>query len=104
MMKNVLNKLESLRIAFVASIGFTVIFASTAFAQLPAPAVPAAPGVSTPTAEVERVVVTGSNNSHGGRDRAESSGYVTGRKISRNSVSGMPPTCRSSSRRRRAEP
>jgi Outer membrane cobalamin receptor protein len=40
-------------------VGFPLIFASNAFAQLPAPAgpAPAAPG----TAEVERVVVTGSN-------------------------------------------
>jgi hypothetical protein len=35
--------------------------ASSAFAQLPAPVVPAAPGAPAPTAEVERVVVTGSN-------------------------------------------
>jgi iron complex outermembrane receptor protein len=59
MTKNVLNKLGFLGAAFVASVGFPLIFASNAFAQLPAPAgpAPAAPG----TAEVERVVVTGSN-------------------------------------------
>src|SRR6188472_478350 len=59
MTKNVLNKLGFLGAVFVASVGFPLIFASNAFAQLPAPAgpAPAAPG----TAEVERVVVTGSN-------------------------------------------
>jgi outer membrane receptor protein involved in Fe transport len=61
MTKNVLSKLGFLRALFVASVGFPLIFASNAFAQLPAPAVPAAPGVPAPTAEVERVVVTGSN-------------------------------------------
>src|SRR6266496_3999693 len=56
MTKNVLNKLGFLGAALVASVGFPLIFASNAFAQLPAPAAPAAP-----TAEVERVIVTGSN-------------------------------------------
>src|SRR3954471_15913344 len=46
-----------LRAAFVATIGFHLVFASNAFAQLPAPAAPA----TGATAEVERVVVTGSN-------------------------------------------
>src|SRR5439155_624011 len=45
---------------FVATVGFPLIFASNAFAQLPAPPAPA-PGAPAPTAEVERVVVTGSN-------------------------------------------
>jgi outer membrane receptor protein involved in Fe transport len=46
----------------MASVGFPLILASNAFAQLPAPAVPAEPGAPPPsTAEVERVVVTGSN-------------------------------------------
>src|SRR5438046_2879659 len=49
------------RVALVATVGFPLIFASNAFAQLPAPAVPAAPGAPAPTAEVERVIVTGSN-------------------------------------------
>src|SRR6266511_1351392 len=61
MTKNVLNKLGFLGAIFVATVGFPLIFASNAFAQLPAPAVPAAPGVAAPTAEVERVIVTGSN-------------------------------------------
>src|ERR1041385_2455425 len=61
MTKNVLNKLGFLGAAFVATVGFPLIFASNAFAQLPAPAVPAAPGAPAPTAEVERVIVTGSN-------------------------------------------
>src|SRR6184192_870259 len=58
MTKNVLNKLGFLGAALVASVGFPLIFASNVFAQLPAPAQPSAPA---PTAEVERVVVTGSN-------------------------------------------
>jgi iron complex outermembrane receptor protein len=60
MTKNVLNKLGFLGAALVATVGFPLIFASNAFAQLPAPAAPA-PGAPAPTAEVERVVVTGSN-------------------------------------------
>ena len=48
------------RVALVASVGFPLIFASSASAQLPAPAVPAQPGAA-PSAEVERVIVTGSN-------------------------------------------
>jgi iron complex outermembrane receptor protein len=58
MTKNVLNKIGFFRSAFIVSVGFPLIFASNAFAQLPAPAVPASPA---PTAEVERVIVTGSN-------------------------------------------
>src|SRR5919201_5682524 len=60
MTKNVLNKLGFLGAALVASVGFPLIFASNVLAQLPAPAAPA-PGGPAPTAEVERVVVTGSN-------------------------------------------
>src|ERR671937_1813655 len=60
MTKNVLNKLGFLGTALIASLGFPLIFASNVFAQLPAPAAPA-PGAPAPTAEVERVVVTGSN-------------------------------------------
>jgi len=46
----------------MAGVGFPLILASNAFAQLAAPAVPAEPGAPPPsTAEVERVVVTGSN-------------------------------------------
>src|SRR5438045_7986889 len=61
MTKSVLNKLGFLGAIFVASVGFPLIFASNAFAQLPASAVPAAPGAPAPSAEVERVIVTGSN-------------------------------------------
>ncbi|PYK08124.1 MAG: hypothetical protein DME65_14665 [Verrucomicrobia bacterium] len=61
MTKNVLNKLGFLRTAFIASVGLPLIFASNAFAQLPAPAAPAPPGAPAPSAEVERVIVTGSN-------------------------------------------
>ena len=58
MITNASIKLRSLRVAFVASAGIPFVLASNAFAQLPAPAAPAA---SPTTAEVERVVVTGSN-------------------------------------------
>src|SRR6266545_975132 len=61
MTKNVLNKLGFLGAVFVAAVGFPLIFASSASAQLPAPAVPAQPGAPAPSAEVERVIVTGSN-------------------------------------------
>src|ERR671937_1692241 len=61
MTKNVLNKLGFFGAALVATVGLPLIFASNAFAQLPAPAAPAAPGAPAPTAEVERVIVTGSN-------------------------------------------
>src|SRR6266403_445682 len=61
MTKNVLNKLGFLRAVFVAAVGFPLIFASSASAQLPAPAVPANPAAPAPQAEVERVIVTGSN-------------------------------------------
>ncbi|HMF45944.1 MAG TPA: TonB-dependent receptor plug domain-containing protein [Candidatus Udaeobacter sp.] len=46
----------------MASVGFSLTLASNALGQLPAPAVPAEPGAAAPSAaEVERVVVTGSN-------------------------------------------
>src|ERR1700730_9996572 len=50
--------LKALRLACVASAGIPFVLGSNTFAQLPAPAAPAA---SPTTAEVERVVVTGSN-------------------------------------------
>src|SRR5258708_8716252 len=59
MTKNVLNKLGFLGAVSMAAVGFPLIFASSASAQLPAPAVPANP--AAPSAEVERVIVTGSN-------------------------------------------
>ena len=61
--KHMLRKLRFLRVAPLASIGSAVaglIFVSNAIGQLPAPAVPP-PGGPASTAEVERVVVTGSN-------------------------------------------
>jgi iron complex outermembrane receptor protein len=54
--KTVITKL--VRAAFPAGVGLCLAFASNASAQLPAPA---APSGSPGTAEVERVVVTGSN-------------------------------------------
>src|ERR1700756_1193151 len=62
MIKNALKTFRFVRLALMAGVGFPFILASNAFAQLPAPAVPAEPGAAAPsTAEVERVVVTGSN-------------------------------------------
>src|SRR5438128_8852271 len=61
MTHNALKTFRFVRLALMASVGFPFILASNAFAQLPAPAVPAAPGAPAPSAEVERVVVTGSN-------------------------------------------
>ena len=62
MTKNALKTSRFLRLALMAGVGFPFILASNAFAQLAAPAVPAEPGAPAPsTAEVERVVVTGSN-------------------------------------------
>src|SRR5262252_2525869 len=62
MTQNALKTFRFVRLALMAGVGFPLILASNAFAQLPAPAVPAEPGAPLPsTAEVERVVVTGSN-------------------------------------------
>jgi iron complex outermembrane receptor protein len=62
MTQNALKTLRFVRLALMAGVGFPLILASNAFAQLPAPAVPAEPGAPAPgAAEVERVVVTGSN-------------------------------------------
>jgi iron complex outermembrane receptor protein len=66
MIKNVLNKFGFARIALVASVGFPFVIASNAFAQA-APPPPPPPGAAAPAApapgaaEVERVIVTGSN-------------------------------------------
>src|SRR5215831_3974832 len=62
MTRNALKTFTFVRLALLAGVGVPFILASNAFAQLPAPAVPAEPGAAAPsTAEVERVVVTGSN-------------------------------------------
>ncbi len=60
MTQNALKTFRFVRLALMASVGFPFILASNAFAQLPAPAVQSAPGAA-PSAEVERVIVTGSN-------------------------------------------
>src|SRR6266478_6551892 len=60
MTQNALTTFRFVRLALMASVGFPFILASNAFAQLPAPAAQTAPGAA-PSAEVERVVVTGSN-------------------------------------------
>src|SRR5437773_1256555 len=63
MTQNALKTFRFVRLALMAAVGFPFILASNAFAQLPAPAAPAPPPPGAPpsTAEVERVVVTGSN-------------------------------------------
>src|SRR6266446_8836551 len=66
MIKNVLNKFRFVRVALVASVGFPLIFASNTFAQNPPSALPpgaaaAAVAPAPGAAEVERVIVTGSN-------------------------------------------
>src|SRR5881227_1150601 len=63
MTKNALKTFRFVRLALMAAVGFPFILASNAFAQLPAPAAPAPPppGAAAPSAEVERVIVTGSN-------------------------------------------
>src|SRR5215467_3672993 len=66
MTKSALKTFRFVRLALMAGVGFPFILASNAFAQLPAPAPPAPPpGVGAPApaggAEVERVIVTGSN-------------------------------------------
>jgi iron complex outermembrane recepter protein len=58
MTKNALKTFRFVRLALMAGVGF---LASHAYAQLPAPAVPAEPSAPTGAAEAERVVVTGSN-------------------------------------------
>src|SRR5438105_3770494 len=60
-MKNVRNKFRFFRLALVASIGFPLIFASKAWAQLPAPPTPAPAQPPATEAVAERVIVTGSN-------------------------------------------
>src|SRR5438874_10049576 len=63
MIKNVPIKFGLLRVALVASVGIPLIFASNAVAQNPPPPPPpgAAPAPAPGAAEVERVIVTGSN-------------------------------------------
>src|SRR5438876_1139557 len=64
MTKNALKTFRFVRLALMAGVGFPFILASNAFAQLPAPAAPPPPpppGAPAPSAEVERVIVTGSN-------------------------------------------
>src|SRR5438128_7487464 len=54
--KNVQSQVRFLRLALIASVGFPLLFVGNAFAQLAAPAAPAAA-----EATCERVIVTGSN-------------------------------------------
>jgi iron complex outermembrane receptor protein len=61
MIKNVSIKFGYLRVALTASVGFPLIFASNALAQNPPPGAAAAPAPAPGAAEVERVIVTGSN-------------------------------------------
>src|SRR5881628_3828815 len=63
MTHNALKTFRFVRLALMAGVGFPFILASNAFAQLPAapPPPPPPPGAAAPSAEVERVIVTGSN-------------------------------------------
>jgi iron complex outermembrane recepter protein len=67
MAKNALNKSGFVRVALVACVGFRCILALSVSAQDPPPAPAAAPAAAAPpapapgAAEVERVIVTGSN-------------------------------------------
>jgi iron complex outermembrane receptor protein len=67
MIRNVLKPLGSARVAFALAVGLPVFILSNAFAQEPAPSPAAATGTNIPpagagsSAEVERVIVTGSN-------------------------------------------
>ena len=47
MTQNALKTFGFLRLALMAGVGFPLIFASNAFAQLPAPAVPAEPAAAS---------------------------------------------------------
>src|SRR5437667_5545313 len=61
MTQNALKTFRFVRLAVMAGVGFPFILASNAFAQLPTPDIPAAPGVPARTGEVDRVIVPGSN-------------------------------------------
>src|ERR1700686_5920466 len=63
MIKNVLIKLGSVRIALAAGVGIPFLFAFNVFAQNPAPPPPgeATTAAAGNEAEAERVIVTGSN-------------------------------------------
>src|SRR6266478_1247275 len=63
MIRNVLKTLGSIRAAFVVATGIPFLIAMSAYAQNPPPPPPpgAAPAPAPAGAEVERVIVTGSN-------------------------------------------
>ena len=103
MTQNALKTFRFVRLALMAGVGFPLILASNAFAQLPAPAVPAEPGAPPPSsAEVERVVVTGSNIPTAEETGPNPVDTYRPQDIE-NSVFAVPPTCSNSSRSRRVE-
>ncbi len=62
MTRNVLNPFGFIRVALAVAVGLPVLIVSNAFAQMPAPAGQnPGPAPAGGTAEVERVIVTGSN-------------------------------------------
>src|SRR6478609_9561084 len=62
MTQTAIKTFRFVRLALMAGVGFPFILASNAFAQLPAPTVPAEPSAAAPSVvEAERVIVTGSN-------------------------------------------
>src|SRR4029453_17138888 len=81
MTKNVLNKLGFLGAVLVSAVGFPLIFASSASAQLPAPPVPPEPGAPGPPAVAEGGGRGRARDrfelSHGGRARPEPSRHVS---------------------------
>src|SRR6266404_1840466 len=60
MIRNVFKTFGYVRVALAAAVGIPFVIASSAYAQNPAPATGAAPAPGA-QAEVERVIVTGSN-------------------------------------------
>src|SRR6266404_6378900 len=60
MIRNVFKTFGYVRVALAAAVGIPFVIAASAYAQNPAPATGAAPAPGT-QAEVERVIVTGSN-------------------------------------------
>src|SRR5260370_40034273 len=75
--RNRRTKIEFVRLASVASVGFSLLFVANTFAQNPPPP----PGAPAPSAEAtaERVIVTGSNLPTAGATRRTAVGnYRTG--------------------------
>src|SRR5437667_10899076 len=103
MTKDALKTFRFVRLAVMASVGFPFILASNAIAQLAAPAVPAQPGAPAPTAEVERVIVTGSNIPTAEETGPNPVDTYRPQDIER-LVAGVPRICKISFHKKRAVP